>query len=345
MAPRGKPAAGLERGGWTGGVEGRWDAGGVSERYPPIEPYEHGMLEVGDDQSIYWEIVGSPSGTPAVFLHGGPGSGTNPGSRCWFDPDGYRAVLFDQRGCGRSRPLASEPEVDLSANTTGHLIADIETLRDHLGVDRWVVVGVSWGVTLALAYAQRHPDRIRAMVLGAVTAGTRTETNWITHHMGRIFPRQWEQLVGAVPVSERGDLAAAYARLLGSPVASVRHDAARRWCAWEDTHVSLMPGWAHDERYDDPTFRAVFARLVTHYWAHGCFLTDGEILAGMHRLAGIPGVLIHGRHDISSPFDTAWRLHRAWPASRLYVLDDAGHSGGGFIRELVGALDGYRKAP
>jgi proline iminopeptidase len=315
----------------------------VSERYPPIEPYEHGTLEVGDGQSIYWESVGCPSGTPAVFLHGGPGSGAGSGSRRYFDPLGYRAVLFDQRGSGRSRPLAIDPGVDLSTNTTNQLVGDIEALREHLGVGRWVVVGISWGVTLALVYAQRYPERVRAMVLGPVTAGTQTEMTWITRHMGRIFPRQWDQFVAAVPQSERGgDLAAAYARLLASHDASVRDDAASRWCDWEDTHVSLMPGWAHDERYDDPAFRAVFARLVTHYWAHGCFLADGEVLAGLHHLAGIPGVLIHGRYDISSPLDTAWQLHQAWPASRLVVLDDGGHGGGSFAGEMVSALDEHR---
>jgi proline iminopeptidase len=315
----------------------------MPELYPPIEPYEHGVLDVGDGHRIYWESVGSPSGAPAVYLHGGPGSGARPGSRRYFDPHGYRAVLFDQRGCGRSRPLASGPGADLSTNTTDHLVADIERLRQYLGIERWVVVGASWGVTLALVYAQRHPERVRGMVLGAVTAGTRKETTWITRDMGRVFPQRWDDLVAAVPAAERdGDLAAAYARLLANPDASVRDDAARRWCDWEDTHVSLMPSWAHDERYDDPAFRSVFARLVTHYWAHGCFLADGEVLAGVHRLVAVPGVLIHGRYDVSSPMGTAWRLHRAWPASRLVILDDAGHGGGSFASEMVAALDASR---
>jgi proline iminopeptidase len=311
--------------------------------YPAIEPHGRGVLDVGDGQAIYWETVGAASGTPAVFLHGGPGSGASVGARRYFAPDGFRAVLFDQRGCGRSRPLASDPDVDLSTNTTGHLVSDMEKLREHLGIDRWVVVGGSWGSTLALVYAQRHPERVRGLVLGPVTAGTRRETTWITREMGRLFPAEWDDFVAAVPRSDRdGDLAAAYARLLASPDRAVRHDAARRWCRWEDTHVSLMPNWTHDTRYDDPLFRCVFARLVTHYWSNGCFLADNEVFAGMPRLANIPGILVHGRYDVSGPLDTAWRLHQRWPESRLVVVEDAGHGGGSFGTELVAAIDQTR---
>lgn len=313
--------------------------------YPAVEPYEQGVLDVGDGQRVYWETVGAASGAPAVFLHGGPGSGATAGSRRYFDPDAFRAVLFDQRGCGRSRPLACEPGVDLSTNTTDRLAADIELLREHLGIDRWLVVGVSWGSTLGLVYAQRHPKRVRGLVLGPVTAGTRRETAWITREMGRLFPEQWAQFVAPVPRAERdGDLAGAYARLLASPDSAVREDAARRWCAWEDTHVSLTPGWRRRERYDNPTYRMVFATLVTHYWSHGCFLAEGEIFEGMERLAEIPGVLVHGRYDISGPLETAWRLHQAWPASQLVVVEDAGHGGGSFGDELVSAIDRFRGA-
>ena len=266
-----------------------------------------------------------------------------PEARRNFDPRFYRAVLFDQRGCGRSRPLASDTDADLSTNTTAHLIGDIERLREHLGINRWVVVGGSWGVTLGLVYAQRHPERVIAMVLGAVTAGTRRETGWITRDMGRVFPREWEQFAGAVPAAERaGDLSVAYARLLADPDPHVRAQAARQWCTWEDTHMSLAPGWAPNLSYRDPEFQLTFARLVTHYWSQGCFLKEGEIRANMHRLTDIPAVLIHGRYDVSSPLDTAWHLHRAWPNSKLVVVDDAGHGGGGFTSELVGALDSFR---
>lgn len=311
-----------------------------------VEPYQSGRLDVTAGHRLYWETCGAPGGTPAVYLHGGPGSGCTSGARRYFDPRSYRAVLFDQRGCGRSRPLAGDADADLSTNTTAHLVEDIERLREHLGIDRWVVVGGSWGVTLGLVYAQRHPERVIAMALAAVTAGTRRETDWITRDMGRIFPREWEQFTSAVPADDRsGDLSSAYARLLADSDPQVRARAAGQWCAWEDTHMSLAPGWAPSLSCADLEFQLRFARLVTHYWSHGCFLEDGEILANMHRLADIPAVLIHGRYDISGPLDTAWHLHRAWPNSRLVVLEDAGHGGGSFTSELVGALDSFRTLP
>jgi proline iminopeptidase len=306
--------------------------------YPPSEPYDAGRLRVGDGHELHWEIVGSPEGIPAVYLHGGPGSGSGESARRWFDPSAFRAVLFDQRGCGRSRPLADDHLHDLTTNTTDHLVADIEQLREHLDIDRWVVVGVSWGATLALVYAQRHSDRVRGIVLGAVTSGTRREIEWITRDIGRVFPREWDEFVAGVPEAERsGDLAGAYARLLASPDPVVRDEAARRWCAWEDTHVSLIPGWTPDPRFDDPTFRSVFARLVTHYWSNGCFLVDGAILDGMGQITDVTGVMVHGRHDVSSPLVVAWRLHQRWPASRLVVVD-AGHGGGSLGAALADAI-------
>ncbi len=308
-----------------------------------VEPYRSGTLDVGNGHLLYWEEVGNPSGTPAVYLHGGPGSGCGPGTRRNFDPNAYRAVFFDQRGCGRSRPLASDPDADLSTNTTDHLVSDIERLREHLGIERWVVVGSSWGVTLALVYAERHPERVSAMVLGAMTSGSRREIAWITRDMGRVFPREWERFAAVVPEAERGgDLSTAYARLLEDPDPQVREHAALEWCQWEDVHVSLMPGWEPSPRYQDPQFRLVFARLVTHYWRHGCFLPDGEVMARAYRLAGIPAVLIHGRWDVSGPLDTAWALHHALPGSQLIVLDDAGHGGIGFPEAMTAALDGFR---
>ena len=315
----------------------------MSELYPPVEPYESGMLDVGDGHHVYWEAVGNPRGTPAVFLHGGPGSGCGPGSRRHFDPTAYRAVLFDQRGSGRSRPRASEQGADLSTNTTWHLVGDMERLREHLDIDRWVVVGGSWGVTLALAYAQRHPDRVISMVLAAVTSGARRETDWITRDMGRVFPREWDRFAANVPEAERaGDLAAAYARLLASPDDEARQRAAYEWCVWEDTHMSLAPGWEPFLQRADADFRLTFARLVTHYWSNGCFLDDAPIAAAMDRLADIPAVLIHGRYDVSGPLDTAWHLHKAWRASRLVVLEDTGHGGPRMGSEIVAALDTFR---
>jgi proline iminopeptidase len=198
-------------------------------------------------------------------------------------------------------------------------------------------------VTLALVYAEAHPDRVRAMVLVAVTSGTRRETDWITRDMGRIFPQEWEDFAAGVPEAERdGDLSLAYARLLADADPEVRAEAARRWCAWEDTHVKLMPGWTPSERFRDAAFRTVFATLVTHYWSNGCFLEEGQVLRDVGRLAGIPAVLVHGRYDVSGPLDTAWQLHRAWPASRLVVLEDAGHGGDSMTGELLAALDSFK---
>ena len=310
--------------------------------YPAVEPYESGLLDVSDGHRVYWETVGTPTGVPVVYLHGGPGSGSTAGARRYFDPTAFRAVLFDQRGCGRSTPLADGPDYDLGSNTTAHLIDDIERLREHLGIERWIVTGVSWGVSLGLAYAQKCPERVIAAVFGAVTTGSRREIDWITRAMGRVFPQQWERFVAGVPDSERaGNLPAAYARLLADPDPEVRRTAAVRWCAWEDTHVSLMPGWQQNPRYDDPVFRSVFARLVTHYWSHDCFLAPNEILDGMGALAGIPAILVHGRYDVSGPLDTAWEIARAWPGSKLVVLDDAGHGGEGFAAAVTAAVDSF----
>lgn len=296
-----------------------------------MSPDTTGTLLTRDGQELYWETVGDPHGPPAVYLHGGPGSGASEQARRYFT--GHRGVLMDQRGAGRSRPSAADPGTSLESNTTQHLVADLELLREHLGIDRWTVVGVSWGVTLGLVYAQTHPDRVDAMVLAAVTAGTRREIQWITREMGRVFPREWEAFARDLPPD---DLPAAYARLLDNT--ATRDAAAKAWCDWEDTHVSLMPGWSPDPRYEDPAFRYAFARMVTHYWAHDCFLAEGQVDRDLHRIAHIPAVLIHGRHDVSSPLDTAWRLHRAWPASELVVLGDAGHGGAGFADQIAAAL-------
>ena len=308
--------------------------------YPPVEPYESGRLEVADGQSLYWETVGNPAGIPVLYLHGGPGSGCTVGARRFFDPAAFRAVLFDQRGCGRSLPLASSPDVDLTVNTTAHILDDIERLREHLGIERWIVTGLSWGVSLGLVYAQAFPARVQAMALGAITGGTRVEIEWITRAMGRVFPREWEEFVAPLPVDERdGNLPAAYARLLADPDPVVRENAALQWCRWEDVHVSLMPGWTPSVRYQNPDFRRVMTRLVTHYWGNDCFLAPNQILDGMDRLAEIPAILVHGRYDISGPLDTAWAIHRRWPGSELVVLDGAGHGGSGFNEAIVEALN------
>lgn len=312
-------------------------------RYPEIAPYDHGMLDVGDGHLVYWEACGNPDGKPAVVLHGGPGSGCTPGWRRYFD-DAYRVVLFDQRGCGRSTPHASDPEVDLATNTTHHLCADIERLRRHLGIDRWLVFGGSWGSTLGLAYAESQPERVSELVLFSVVTTTHREVEWITRDMGRIFPAQWARFRDGVPVADRdGSLVDAYSRLLHDPDQVVREKAAKDWCDWEDTHIAVLAGHRPDPRYDDPAFRMAFARLVTHYWRHGAWLDDGILLREATKLTGIPGVLVHGRLDISSPPDIAWHLARAWPDSMLQLVDDAGHGSSqpGISEALVTATDRF----
>jgi proline iminopeptidase len=308
----------------------------MSVQFPPIEPYANGLLEVGDGHEIYWESCGNPKGKPGLFLHGGPGSGCSAGQRRVFDPSLYRAVLFDQRGSGRSRPLASDRNADLRANTTTHLIADIEMLRVMLGVDRWTILGLSWGTTLGLAYAQAHSHRVNALVLGFVTTTSRREVQWMTEDVGRIFPQEWERFTGAIPDHLRYlSLVDAYATMLADRDPVLRDRAASEWCAWENAHVSLTPGHAPNARYQDPEFRLRFARLVTHYWRHAAFLEEDQLIRNAPKLNGIPGVLIHGRYDVSGPLVTAWQLSRRWTTSRLHILDDAGHGGGNHFTPLV----------
>ncbi len=300
-----------------------------TEPYPRIEPYETGMLDVGDDQTIYWEVSGNPEGTPAVALHGGPGSGSSPGRRRWFDPTRYRIVQFDQRGCGRSLPHAGDWSTDLSANTTHHLIADIEALREHLGIERWLIWGASWGVTLALAYAERHPDRVTAMILLSITRTRRSDVHWLAHEVGRYFPAEWARFRAGVPEAERdGDLVAAYDRLLnGDAEPSTRLQAARDWVAWEDAILSLEEGYVvPNPRWADERFMIAFARLVTHYFSHAAWLDEDETFRNIDRLASIPAVLVHGRLDLSGPADVAWELAHAWPDAELHFVA-GGHTG------------------
>lgn len=317
----------------------------MSKQFPAIEPFDSGMLDVGEGHRVYWECCGNPLGKPALYLHGGPGAGCSAGQRRFFDPGLYRAVLFDQRGSGRSRPLANEPDAQLSANTTAHLISDIEVLREVLGVERWTILGLSWGTTLALAYAQVHPKRVSAMVLGFVTTTSRREVQWMTEDVGRIFPREWDRFASAVPVHLRHlRLVDAYATMLVDPDPAVRDHAAREWCTWEDAHVSLTPGSTPNPRYQDPEFRLRFARLVTHYWRNAAFLEENQLIRDAARLDGIPGVLVHGRFDVSGPLVTAWELSRRWRSSRLHILDDAGHGGGNeFMPLALRALDEFWK--
>lgn len=314
----------------------------MRRRYPEIEPYEQGMLDVGDGQQVYWEECGAPNGKPAVVLHGGPGSGCTPGLRRYFDPAAYRIVLFDQRGAGRSTPRADDPTVDLSTNTTPHLISDIELLREHLGVEQWLVWGGSWGATLALAYAELHPKRVTEVVLASVTMTRPGDIHWLYHGVGRFFPEEWARFRDGVPPAERdGNLVAAYYQLLNDTHPAVREKAARDWCDWEDAVVSLEPGYEPNPRYLDPRFRMAFARIVTHYFHHHAWLEDGILLRDAHRLGGIPGVLVHGRFDLGGPPSTAWELAQAWPDAELDLVD-TGHTGGGeMTSRLIAATDRF----
>lgn len=311
--------------------------------FPPIEPYETGVLDVGEGHRMHWECCGRPDGLPALFLHGGPGGGCTPGARRFFDPDVHRIVLFDQRGCGRSRPLASDADASLSANTTAHLVADIERLRRELGVARWTtILGVSWGTTLALAYAHAHRAHVESLVLALLTTTSHAEVRWITEDVGRIFPREWDRFAAEVPERLRDrSIVEAYATLLFDPSPVVRDRAARAWCDWEDAHVSLTPGHRPNPRYDDPVFRLGFARLVTHYWRHAAFLDDA-LLRDANKLNDLPAEIIHGRYDVSGPLETAWRLAQAWPSSKLTVLENAGHGGGeDFVSAVVRATNAF----
>lgn len=314
--------------------------------HPPIEPYAAGHLRTGaelygETAELYWEISGNPDGAPALHLHGGPGSGLGTGVyRRLFDPRRYRIVGLDQRGCGRSRPLITDELDRIDEHTTGRLIADIEELRTHLGIDTWVLHGVSWGSTLALAYAQEHPDRVRAIVLTAVTTTSREEVDWITEEMGRIFPEAWHELDAASRRRSGERIIEACARLLRDPDPAVRAEAALAWDRWEATHISLGARQERELLHEDAEQRELVATLVSHYWSHDAFLTAGSAIAGrMDRIASIPGTLIHGRVDISGPAVTPWRLHQAWPASTLHVVADEGHGGPRMWRLSREALD------
>ncbi|MFD9794963.1 prolyl aminopeptidase [Streptomyces sp. NPDC059070] len=302
------------------------------------------MLDVGDGNLVHWEVCGNPRGKPALVVHGGPGSGCGPRAREYFDPTRYRVVLFDQRGCGRSTPHASDPATDMRHNTTGHLIADMERLREHLGIERWLLYGGSWGSTLLLAYAEQHPERVTEIVVASVTTTRRSEIDWLYRGVGRFFPREWERFLAGAPGTPRdGDVVGAYARLTEHPDAAVREQAAADWCAWEDavlsgeTDVAPRPFGGRP-----PAARLALVRICAHYFSHGAWLEEGALLRDAHRLAGIPGVLVHGRLDMSGPLDTAWELARAWPDAELIVVEGAGHLGGTETQgHLLAALDRF----
>lgn len=316
------------------------------EKYPPIEPHEQGMLDVGDGNLVHWEVCGNPAGKPALVVHGGPGSGCGTRPRQYFDPDRYRVVLFDQRNCGRSTPHASDPAADLSHNTTAHLIADMERLREHLGIDKWLLYGGSWGSTLILAYAEQHPERVSEIVIAAVTTTRRSEIDWLYRGAGQIFPEAWDLFRAGVPEAEGpGDLVAAYARRTESPDPEVRARATADWCAWEDAVLSM-------EAYTGPP-RTPAGPAATSWRSYGSARTTSrtprgwrkdELIRDAGRLAGIPGVLVHGRFDLGGPLTTAWELAKVWPDAELTVIDAAGHLGGpATSRAVLAALDRFAR--
>ncbi|EMF55308.1 MULTISPECIES: prolyl aminopeptidase [Streptomyces] len=315
--------------------------------YPEIEPYDHGLLDVGDGNRVYWEVCGNPRGRPAVVLHGGPGSRANAWFPRLFDPEAYRIVLLDQRGCGRSTPPASAYETDMTVNTTDHLIADLELLRRHLGIGRWLVWGVSWGSALGLRYAQTHPEAVTELVLTGVTSASDAEVALLTRGLGQYFPEAFERFLAELPEGERGgNLAAAYNRLIESPDEAVRARAARAWTDWETAIAGQPPRSV--PRYEDPVFRYAFARTVTHYWGNGHFLDgsgDGVVLRDAPLLKGIPGTLVQGSLDPGNLLGIVWRLHHAWPGSELVLVDDVGHDAGApdVAEALVAATDRYAR--
>ena len=316
----------------------------MTDLYPDIEPYDCGHLEVGDGQSMYWEICGNPDGKPAVVLHGGPGSGCSTGMRRWFDPSKYQIVLFDQRGSGRSTPHASEPDIDLSSNTTHHLINDIELLREYLRVDRWLVQGGSWGSTLALAYAERHPEHVSEIILIAVTTTRFSEIEWLYRDVGPLFPEHHARfLAGVGPTNDVEDLISAYHELLMNPDPVTHMEAAEHWCDWESALVSINPDARPEPRRTKPRFKLAFARIVTHYFMNHAWLEEGILLREASRLVNIPGIMVHGRMDLGAPLKTAWELFRAWPNAELQVIDGAGHSSGdpGMSEALIAATDRF----
>ena len=319
--------------------------------YPEIDPYETGMLDVGDGQRLYWECSGNPDGAPVLFVHGGPGGGTDPAHRRMFDPAVYRIILVDQRGCGRSTPHVADG-ADLSVNTTWHLVADLERLREALGVDRWLVFGGSWGSTLALAYAQEHPDRVRGLVLRGIFLCRPGEIDWFYRGgAAHLFPDVWEGYLaplvaadGAEAVHGPGyDHVAAYHRLLHCGDPRLELEAARAWTTWETSTSTLLPRTVGKDG-DPDRFALAFARIENHYFVNDAFLRGRAILDRMDRIAHLPGVIVHGRYDVVCPVANAWELHAAWPGSELHIVPDAGHAMAepGTTHHLLEATDAFR---
>lgn len=311
--------------------------------YPVIEPYDSGHLKVSALHELYYEQCGNPNGKPVLFLHGGPGAGLVADYRRFFDPEAYRVILFEQRGAGRSIPHAS-----LEDNTTWHLVQDIEKFREHFEIEQWLVFGGSWGSTLALAYAETHPERVRGLVLRGIFLCRPKEIRWFyedNHGASAIFPETWEQYVNVIPEAERGDMIGAYYRRLTSDDPAVRAEAAYAWSKWEASALKLLPDQKLIDEFTEPEMAAALARIECHYFVNNCFFeTDDYLVENVGRIRHIPGVIVHGRYDMVCPFMSAWELHRVWPEADLHVVADAGHAATepGIASVLIEATDRFR---
>lgn len=307
--------------------------------YPDIEAYESGHLDVGDGHAIYWERSGTKGAKPVVFLHGGPGGGFSPSHRRLFDPNLYDVMLFDQRGCGKSTPHAS-----IDANTTWHLVADIERLREMTGVDKWQVFGGSWGSTLALAYAESHPERVSELVLRGIYLLTKAEMDWYYQFgVSELFPDKWERFLAPIPEAERGDMMAAYRKRLTSDDRAVQIAAALAWSQWEGQTITLLPEPSTSDVFGEDDFALAFARIENHYFTHKGWLDENQLLRDAGRLEDIPGTIVHGRYDMPCPVRFAWALHKAWPKAEFHLIEGAGHaySEPGILDQLIRATDRY----
>lgn len=307
--------------------------------YPEIAPFETGMLDVGDGHQIYWERFGTRGAKPAVFVHGGPGGATGPGNRRLFDPALYDVLMFDQRGCGKSVPHAS-----IEANTTWHLVADIERLRELMGVETWLVFGGSWGSTLALAYAETHPERVSELVLRGIYTLTQAELNWYYQYgVSEMFPDKWERFCTPIPENERHEMMAAYRRRLTGTDREEQLRCAVAWSSWEGETITLLPNPDYANRFYEPDFALAFARIENHYFVHAGWLEDGQLLRDAHKLKDIPGVIIHGRYDMPCPAKYAWALHKAWPKADFHLIEGAGHAylEPGILDQLIRATDRF----
>ncbi|HZY49319.1 MAG TPA: prolyl aminopeptidase [Devosia sp.] len=307
--------------------------------YPPIEPFDSGILDVGDGHHIYWERVGTRGAKPAVFLHGGPGGGLSPSQRRVFDPHKYDVLLFDQRGCGKSQPHAG-----LDHNTTWDLVADIEKLRLMMGVERWMVFGGSWGSALALAYAETHPERVTELVLRGIFTLRRWELEWYYQHgASLLFPDKWQRFVGVIPQAERADMIAAYRKRLRGDDRAEQVRAAKEWARWEGETLTLLPDPSVSDTFYDEDYAVAFARIENHYFVHAGWMEEGQLIRDAGRLKNIPGVIVQGRYDVACPPQTAWDLHRAWPEAEFHLVEGAGHalSQPGILHHLIEATDRF----